>query len=42
MAVLPILKMGDARLLRHANPVTRFDTPELHALVQDLLDTLEG
>lgn len=40
MAVLPILKMGDARLLRHAQPVTRFDTPELHALVQDLLDTM--
>ena len=40
MAVLPILKMGDARLLRHAQPVTRFDTAELHALVQDLLDTM--
>ena len=40
MAVLPILKMGDARLLRHAQPVTRFDTPELHALVRDLLDTM--
>jgi peptide deformylase len=32
--------MGDARLLRHAQPVTRFDTPELHALVRDLLDTM--
>ena len=40
MAVLPILKMGDARLLRHAQPVARFDTPELHALVQDLHDTM--
>jgi len=40
MAVLPILRMGDARLLRRAQPVTRFDTPELHALVQDLLDTM--
>jgi peptide deformylase len=40
MAVLPILKMGDARLLRHAQPVTCFDTPELHALVRDLLDTM--
>ena len=40
MAVLPILKMGDARLLRHAQPVSRFDTPELHALVRDLLDTM--
>jgi peptide deformylase len=40
MTVRTILKMGDPRLLRHAAPVERFDTPELHALVQDLLDTM--
>lgn len=40
MAVRTILRMGDPRLLRHAQPVDRFDTPELHALVQDLLDTM--
>lgn len=40
MTVRTILKMGDPRLLRHARPVERFDTPELHALVQDLLDTM--
>lgn len=40
MTVRAILKMGDPRLLRHARPVERFDTPELHALVQDLLDTM--
>ncbi len=40
MAVRTILRMGDPRLLRHAQPVERFDTPELHALVQDLLDTM--
>ncbi len=40
MSVQAILKMGDPRLLRHARPVERFDTPELHALVQDLLDTM--
>ena len=38
MAVREILKMGDARLLRVAPPVAAFDTPELHALVADLVD----
>lgn len=42
MAVREILKMGDARLLRIAQPVQRLDTPELHALVADLLDTMEA
>ncbi len=42
MAVREILKMGDARLLRVAPPVLRFDTPELHALVGDLFDTMEA
>jgi peptide deformylase len=40
MAVREILKMGDPRLLRVAPPVTSFDTPELHALVQDMFDTM--
>ncbi len=40
MTIHTILKMGDARLLRHAQPVTRFDTPELHQLVVDLQDTM--
>jgi peptide deformylase len=34
-----VLRMGDARLLRVAQPVERFDT-ELHALVQDMFDTM--
>jgi peptide deformylase len=42
MAVREILKMGDARLLRIAEPVRVFDTPELHALIADLFDTMEG
>jgi peptide deformylase len=42
MAVREILKMGDPRLLRLAPPVTAFDTPELHALVQDMFDTMEA
>jgi peptide deformylase len=40
MAVREILKMGDPRLLRVAQPVAAFDTPELHALVADLFDTM--
>jgi len=42
MTVRDILKMGDARLLRVAPPVQRFDTPELHALIADLFDTMEA
>ncbi len=42
MAVREILKMGDPRLLRIAQPVTAFDTPELHALVGDMFDTMEA
>ena len=40
MAVREILKMGDPRLLRVAQPVRVFDTPELHALVADMMDTM--
>ena len=35
-----VLRMGDPRLLRIARPVERLDTPELHALVADLFDTM--
>jgi peptide deformylase len=37
-----ILKMGDPRLLRVAEPVTAFGTPELEALVADMFDTMHG
>ena len=40
MAVHEILRMGDPRLLRVAQPVTAFDTDELHLLVSDMLDTM--
>ncbi len=40
MSVRDILKMGDARLLRVAEPVQAFDTPELHALIADMRDTM--
>lgn len=36
----PVLRMGDPRLLRVARRVERFDTPELHALVADMFDTM--
>jgi len=37
-----ILRMGDERLLKIARPVEHFDTPELHALVADLFDTMHA
>lgn len=40
MAVRDILRMGDARLLKPAEPVAVFDTPELHALIADMFDTM--
>jgi peptide deformylase len=40
MSVRDILKMGDARLLRVADPVQSFGTPELHALITDMRDTM--
>ncbi|MBK6928366.1 MAG: peptide deformylase [Comamonadaceae bacterium] len=40
MTVREILRMGDARLLRVAQPVTAFDSDELHQLVRDLLETM--
>lgn len=42
MAVREILKMGDPRLLRMAQPVTQFDSDALHLLVTDLLDTMRS
>ncbi|MDB5811587.1 MAG: Peptide deformylase [Betaproteobacteria bacterium] len=40
MAVREVLRMGDARLLEKAQPVGKFDTPELHALLADMQDTM--
>jgi peptide deformylase len=42
MTVREILKMGDPRLLRMAQPVRAFDTPELHALIADMFDTMRA
>lgn len=40
MTIHIILKMGDPRLLRYAQLVTRLDTPELRQLVVDLQETM--
>jgi peptide deformylase len=42
MAVREILKMGDERLLRVAQPVQEFDTDALHLLVADMFDTMRA
>jgi peptide deformylase len=42
MTVHKILKMGDQRLLRKAEPVTQFDTPELHALIADMFESMHA
>ncbi len=42
MTLHTILKMGDPRLLRTAQPVTAFDTDELHLLISDMLDTMRS
>ena len=42
MAVRAVLKMGDPRLLERARAVEKFDTPELHALLADMQDTMQA
>ncbi|HXZ96801.1 MAG TPA: peptide deformylase [Burkholderiales bacterium] len=42
MAVKTVLKMGDPRLLELSKPVTAFDKPELHQLIQDMRDTMDA
>ena len=41
MAVKTVLRMGEPLLLAKALPVTEFNTPELHALITDLEDTMK-
>jgi peptide deformylase len=40
MAIRPVLRMGDPRLLERSREVERFDTTELHALIEDMQDTM--
>lgn len=40
MAIKPVLRMGDPRLLQVSEKVMKFDTPQLHALLEDMQDTM--
>ncbi len=42
MPAKPVLRMGDPRLNQVAQPIVEFDTPELHALIADMLATMEA
>ena len=42
MTVRTVLRMGEPLLLEKAQLVTAFNTPELHALIQDLQDTMNA
>ena len=42
MAVRPVLRMGDARLLQRAGPVSGFGSSELRALLKDMRDTMHA
>jgi peptide deformylase len=42
MAVRRVLRMGDSRLLRVAEPVESFGTEELQALLEDMHDTMRA
>ena len=42
MTIRDILKMGDPRLLRVAEPVRAFGTPEMKALIADMFDTMHA
>ncbi len=42
MSIKEVLRMGDARLLRQAEEVPVLDTPQLHALLVDMRDTMRA
>ena len=42
MAIRPILKMGDPLLFEEAKRVVVFDTPELHTLIQEMIETMQS
>ena len=42
MANRTVLRMGDSLLLEKAQPITQFNTPELHALINDMQDTMQA
>jgi peptide deformylase len=42
MAIKPVLRMGDARLLLISAPVREFGTPQLRELITDMEDTMRA
>ena len=42
MAIKTVLRMGDPLLLEKAQPIMQFNTPELHALINDMQDTMQA
>jgi peptide deformylase len=42
MTTREILKMGDERLLRIAEPVVQFNTPALNTLIEDMFETMRA
>ena len=42
MPIRPVLRMGHPVLLQQAQAIDEFDTPGLHALIQDMQDTMQS
>ena len=42
MTIRTVLRMGEPLLLEKAQPITAFNTPDLHALIQDMQDTMSA
>lgn len=42
MTTHKVLRLGDPRLREVSQPVEAFDTPELHALIADMKDTMDA
>jgi peptide deformylase len=40
MAIRPVLRLGNPELLMKSQPVTAFDTSELHQLIRDMRETM--
>ena len=41
MAIREILRMGNPVLLKEAEKVIKFDTPEIHELIKDMIETMK-
>ena len=41
MAIRKILRMGNPILLKKAEKVEKFDTPEIHELIKDMIETMK-